>query len=311
MKRHHPLAVIVAFGLLVLAAVLFVPLAGAKPTAASTHGTFSTIDYPGSPYTVPLGVNDLGVITGAYTGTDGNPHGFLYRGGHYATIDYPGAATDFAGDVNDLGVIVGAYAYTHPGGVYHGFIDRGGQYTTINDPNAGTGPGQGTFPQGVNNLGEVTGLYVDSTGHAHGFTYLYGTFTTIDAPGATDTYLVYPNDFGAVAGFSFDSSGNHSFVFQRGAWTTISDPVAPAGQTFAGSVNDLGTVVGTYYDSGGLAHGFFERGGHYTTFDDSSAGTDGSQGQGTFPNSSNNLGLIVGYYTDGSNVTHGFELTGY
>ena len=44
----------------------------------------------------------------------------------------------------------------------HGFLmNKQGVFTTFDTPSAGTGPGQGTYPWGVNTKGEITGCYVD------------------------------------------------------------------------------------------------------------------------------------------------------
>ena len=58
MRRRHPLAAVVAFGLLVVAAVLFVPFAGATATAANAHGTLISVGPPN-------GVNDTASIQAA------------------------------------------------------------------------------------------------------------------------------------------------------------------------------------------------------------------------------------------------------
>jgi hypothetical protein len=55
-------------------------------------------------------------------------------------------------------------------------------YTTIDD---GT---NGTFPGGINNVGTVSGFYLDSGGAGHGFVYSGGGFSTLDNPsGVTNT----------------------------------------------------------------------------------------------------------------------------
>src|SRR5262249_34829678 len=49
-----------------------------------------------------------------------------------------------------------------------GYIQIGNQFTTVDDP-AGNPPGQGTFVNGINDLGQLVGVYLDATGLNHGF----------------------------------------------------------------------------------------------------------------------------------------------
>lgn len=108
------------------------------------------------------------------------------------------------------------------------------------------------------------------------------------------------NSAGQVVGNYVDGTGTHGFLFSGSAYTTIDDPFAAPGQTFAHGINDSGEIVGYYYDAHGLAHGFFDNGGTFTNIDDS-LGT-----KGTFAEGVNNLGEVVGYYVDSSGATHGF-----
>src|SRR5438309_1414286 len=81
-------------------------------------------------------------------------------------------------------------------------------------------------------------------------------------------------------------------------FTTVDDPAALPGITYALGLNNAGQIVGYYYDTAGY-HGFLYSGGVFTPINAPSA-----------PNSTvaigiNNLGQIVGYYTDGTGQ-HGF-----
>src|SRR5712671_1761069 len=40
---------------------------------------------------------------------------------------------------------------------------------TFDAPGAGTGSGQGTFPNGINEPGTITGYYIDNNDVSHGF----------------------------------------------------------------------------------------------------------------------------------------------
>ena len=44
-----------------------------------------------------------------------------------------------------------------------------GSFTTFDAPGAGTGPGQGTYVDGIDPAGTIAGSYVDASGASHGF----------------------------------------------------------------------------------------------------------------------------------------------
>jgi hypothetical protein len=47
---------------------------------------------------------------------------------------------------------------------------------------------------------------------SHGFLLSYGVYTTIDVPGAVDTFAEGINNLGQIAGYYVDASGNdHGF----------------------------------------------------------------------------------------------------
>jgi uncharacterized membrane protein len=56
------------------------------------------------------------------------------------------------------------------------------------------------------------GFYSDSSFKVHGFLLRNGTFTTIDAPGATDSRASGINPQGDIVGFYSDNSGQHGFL---------------------------------------------------------------------------------------------------
>ena len=94
-----------------------------------------------------------------------------------------------------------------------------GRITTFDAPGAGTGPGQGTVPQGLNVENAIVGSVIDSSGVDHGFLRSRdGSFTTFDAPGAgtsagQGTFPLLNNIAGAITGYVIDSGGVvHGFL---------------------------------------------------------------------------------------------------
>jgi hypothetical protein len=127
----------------------------------------------------------------------------------------------YPSSINLWGVITGFYGDANA--VLHGFVrNPDGHITTFDAPGANTLPGYlaGTGAGSINALGVIVGQFFDANFVSHGFIRSPGgTFTIIDAPGATTT----PGNF-------------------QGTW--------------AGSVNLLGIVTGQYQDPSGGTHGF-------------------------------------------------------
>ena len=52
----------------------------------------------------------------------------------------------------------------------------------LDDPSAGTGPGQGTQPNAINNSGEIVGFYIDASNVFHSYSQIGNQYTKIDPP---------------------------------------------------------------------------------------------------------------------------------
>ena len=94
-----------------------------------------------------------------------------------------------------------------------------GTITTFDAPGAGTGAGQGTLANDMNDLGTISGLYVDASNIYHGFVRaINGTVSTFDAPGAgtgagQGTEGISINRAGSIGERYFDASNvSHGFL---------------------------------------------------------------------------------------------------
>ncbi len=219
---------------------------------STANGTFTQIDEPNagtgsvSSYqkegTTPAAINASGVVTGYYSDSSGNRHGFIRSAaGNYTSFDAPGATT-----------------------------------------NTGKGGGlSGTLPLSIDAAGDVAGSYTDSSGVRHGFILPAGSTaaTSFDAPGASTTSQ--KGTIGGTMAASIDPTGSyisggytdsselyHAFVYylpltSAASFTTFSAPNAATSLTAfnltgTGSfgVNASGTAVGFYVDSNEVLHGF-------------------------------------------------------
>jgi uncharacterized membrane protein len=142
----------------------------------------------------------------------------------------------------------------------------------------------GTQAAGINDRGEVTGVFFDANGNQHGFLRKReGEIVTFDAPNVgygAQAGLSYGlgtiptgiNNEGRIVGYYTDANGAyHGFVRSaRGKFRVIDDPSSSSSPsaTFAQAINDSGTVVGFWYDSNFNYHGFVrEVDGSFTTVD--------------------------------------------
>ena len=132
---------------------------------------------------------------------------------------------------------------------------------------------------------------------------LAGVYTTTNGT-LSGTVVNGINDSGEVAGYYYDSAGNHGFVeTPSGGFTTIADP-GVVGSTGAIGINNAGQVAGAYSD-GTATYGFVETpgsGGFQKISEPSVTGT-GS----TIPDGISASGQVIGNYTDSTDpYQHGF-----
>jgi len=137
-------------------------------------------------------------------------------------------------------------------------------YKAVNYPHAAQQGGA----QGINDLGQIVGIYVDGSGVSHGYELSGGRFTTLDVPftGAIATFADGINNSGEVVGGWVDSDRNgHGFTLIGGVYGSFDFPGGFDTQAF--SINSAGDIVGPYNDASGIAHGFLLSGGTYTSID--------------------------------------------
>jgi hypothetical protein len=263
-----------------------------QPYVRDPEGTYFTITTGSIPHFAggnAGGINLTGTMVGNYLSLADDQsvffryHGFILSPDHKITLfDPPGSqVTEIAnhGIINDEGAVTGDYwtcSKDLSSCSVHGFIrNPNGTYTVIDVPGAGPDgySGQGTYPQGINDLGEVSGYYADVNSVYHGFVRsASGHITTFDVP-TTCTTTAPPADC------AFNG-------------------------TFAANVSILGTVAGTYQGEDGIAHGFWRAAnGKITTFDAPQAGYQ------IVPQAINDWGQITGIAYDANFVTHGLLAT--
>ncbi|MFZ3266261.1 MAG: hypothetical protein WA172_19805 [Terriglobales bacterium] len=178
------------------------------------QGTFTTVNFPKTPFNQLLSQNDYGQAAGYYsTKADGSgpDHAYVYDefGGVFELFSIPNSVSAQATGINNSGDVCG---FTIDGsGNMHGWLKIQGHFTILDEPD-GVGATQAL---GLNNKGQVVGSYTDSSGNSHGFVYTISsnTWESIDDPAGIGTTIVNGiNDNGLLVGFSGTAPINNGFV---------------------------------------------------------------------------------------------------
>jgi len=151
-----------------------------------SQDVLTNIDFPGGTGTFQLsgGINDSGTIVGDFFDSAGALHGFVLRAGVFTQIDVPGAVDTQPLGINARGDIVGDWD-TNINTTGHGFVlTKFGQFISFDEPSAAP---ESTAATGINDKGEIVGVYSDPAGVGHCFLAVDSNFTTIDFPGADTT----------------------------------------------------------------------------------------------------------------------------
>jgi hypothetical protein len=172
------------------------------------------------------------------------------------------------------------------------FILSKGRYSAFDAPGAVAQTGAAA----INNLGKITGNYVDGNDAYHGFVRdRRGRFATIDRPGAMATQPTDINDRDQIVGHysttarqpQAPGANARGFLLDRGRFIRIAFPRAT--RTLANGLNNRMQVVGEYIDAAGNGHGYRWEKGRFTTIDLPGAAA-------TAPLNINDRGQIIGAY---------------
>jgi hypothetical protein len=216
-------------------------------------------------------VNNFGTIAGDYLDSNGVQHGMLLgKKSTFATLDYQKCASTIAAyGINNSCAVAGWCIGTS--GTEIGFTWANGKFVDVNVPNA-----LGTEPTGINDNGDVVGLYIDSAGAEHGFLKKSGgKFQTIDVPGETSAAAWAINNAGQITVYAVNSNGGFdAFLYNGKTFKNINDPKAGPTGTVVHAVNNKGDIDGTYYDTAGDVHGWLLHGGQYFDVNDPNGASD-------------------------------------
>src|SRR6266542_3717037 len=268
--RHR---LLVTFASIIVGIQTFAAPAFGQTSESASSYTFSTIDVPlpnwQLGFTSVADINEEGQITGGFTDSNLGPYGFLLNfkkkvhsteircSGKDVVVTEPQSINTHGEIAGFASVIVERIKIPQPPfkilitKISGFFRDRTGKCTILDFPGANL-----TEAVGVNDDGQVVGFYFDVTesfpnGHARGFLYDNGIFTSFDFPGAVETLPVDFNDNGQIVGIfaAENDSIGRSFLLDAGTFTTFDVPLSGIVATQVSGINNRGQIVGRYIKS--------------------------------------------------------------
>jgi probable HAF family extracellular repeat protein len=221
--------------------------------------TYGFLYAAGAMTALPLGawsnandINNAGVITGTYAGTDGDgdyqPHAYTYANGVMTDLGTLGYGT-YGNAINDLGHVAGTAEIAGPpnrptdpffysDGVMQNIGNFGGIFSNawaMNNQDQIVGSAGGESIDG--NLYPWRAFLYD-----HGVMRDLGTMTY---DGNSSAYGI--NELGQVVGYTDTDSGSKTYLYSDGQMVlldTLIDPGAGWTITNANGINDLGQIAG-------------------------------------------------------------------
>jgi hypothetical protein len=126
---------------------------------------------------------------------------------------------------------------------------------------------------GINDAGQIVGVYFDPSGLHGFFRSAAGQVSSINVAG-NSTEALGINDAGQIVGLYFDTTGVHGFLRDvSGQITTIDSPNSPFHYTVATAINNFGQIAGYYNGTSNTSttvtmHGFIRNpNGAFTVVD--------------------------------------------
>jgi hypothetical protein len=287
---------------LIVLTFVAVGIAAAPPltfTYTDVHASATALE------TDTYGVNNAGVIVGDYVDSASVQHGMILAGKKLTTVDNKScSAISGAGGISFFGVnsagAAAGWCTSSKTGLDIGFVYAKGKFTAVNFPKS-----SGTQASGINDKGEVVGLYLDSVGLTHGFSKVGKKYTSIDVKGGTNTVAWGVNNAGQITVYTSNSAGAYNAYLLTGKkFKKIAEPNAGTGSaqgTIIHTPANNGDIDGTYFDSASNEKGWLlHKGKYYDVVDPGGV----SRADGL-----NDKSELVGRYGSGTFGGTGFKAT--
>lgn len=185
------------------------------------NGSVHDITKDGTPLIgIAQGITPAGEFVGDYVRGPGSVPlrgGFIGKNAAYrADVDLPFPTVRVAPrGINSRGDIAGWFI-ANPGEGAQGFLIKDSVTTVLNFPEPNV---VNTFVQGINNKGQLSGSWEDTTGNLHGFVLDSDlvTWTSFDAPDWEQTQAFQINNLGQVVVNGFDGSSGAMYLYCTGS----------------------------------------------------------------------------------------------
>jgi len=286
-------------GILIVLTFVAVGIAAAPPltfTFSDVHANATALE------TDTYGVNNAGVIVGDYVDSASVQHGMILAGKKLTTVDSKSCQAisgtggiSFYG-VNSAGAAAG-WCISSKTSLDTGFVYAKKKFTAVNFPKS-----SGTQVTGINDKGEVVGLYFDTAGATHGFSKIGTKYTTIDVKGDSNSVAWGVNNAGQITVYATNSAGTFDAYLVTGKkFKNIDNPGAGTTGTIVHTPANNGDIDGTYYDTSGTEKGWvLHKGKYYDVVDPGGV----SRADGL-----NDKSELVGRYGSGTFGGTGFKAT--
>ena len=222
------------------------------------NGVWKSIAVPNSLQTGTSAPNSSGRMALSYGDLSGKWHNAIYHKGSYTDLpDYyapPGqpACSFSVMLINDHGIMTGVA--TDADGVPHGLMfNETLSLFRVFDPSGSIN----TLPFGINNTGDIVGMYTLADGTTRGFLSKQGiTFVDVDVPGGTGAVPIMINNNGEICGAYVDVATGvlQSFLLQHGVYSAIKLP--DTSWSAVNCITDAGDLAGSFADLAGNQYGF-------------------------------------------------------
>jgi uncharacterized membrane protein len=279
--------------LFLLGMVLALVVTAGASDAPTLTFKFTTENVPGAAETWIHGINNAGVVVGPYTDKANVCHSFILDGKKLTKLNDPKGTCTQANNLNPNGPIMVVGSYEPTPGTPRGFLYKNGKFTDV------PGPAGATFSiaNGINDKGDIVGVYIGADNVVHGFLLSGGRYKTINVPGSVFTDVMGINNAGHMVMYWTSPSGvNNTSIYDGKTYKTINVPGAAI--SYAAAVNNADDVTYFWLDSAGETHSALRHQGTIFKFDHPKA-------IGSFAWGINDKSEIVGGYqlTNGGNVS--------
>jgi hypothetical protein len=248
---------------------MFLTIISMSVTAQEQNGVskFRDVKAPGAIETDTYAVNNFGVIAGDYVDANHVQHGMILSAKGLVTVDRagclsvpgPGAIALYAIASKDGAV---GWCEDTSTGRDDAFLYMQGRFVNIAPPGAVS-----TQAHGLNDLGEIVGTYVDSSGAQHGFLLKGTNYTVLNVPGHTLSNAWSINNQGWITIFALNANQRlDSFISKGSSYRLVNVP--GAAQSIIHAIDSFGDRIYTALDSDGNEHGVFFLKGVYHKFSD-------------------------------------------